>query len=217
MRRAWPLMFAVLATWGFALCLGAAACVNALGSDGTINGVEGGAILGGFEAQAAPTSCEEEGGASCLQASQCCGSQSGKVVCDFHGGTMGSCRATTALGTGSTWTELYADYFGGTGRASCAGNGNCHGSGKQAGAAYIGFVCPADDSKACYESLTTNTSLIMKGMPFTSSYLYTALRQSSGCTATPACMPLSPVEDYVFTKKDIDRIGAWVDAGMPNN
>ncbi len=46
-------------------------------------------------------------------------------------------------GTGTTFTDLYRDFFGPTGAAKCAGNGTCHGTPDQAGAsASGGYVCP---------------------------------------------------------------------------
>lgn len=45
---------------------------------------------------------------------------------------------------GHTWTDLYRDYFGPTGVASCQGNGSCHGDPSQSGALTLPhFVCPA--------------------------------------------------------------------------
>jgi hypothetical protein len=30
-------------------------------------------------------------------------------------------------------------------------------------------------------------------------------------------MPLEPTQIYMFSQTDLDRISAWIDAGMPNN
>ncbi len=62
----------------------------------------------------------------------------------FEGGAAAPTgEAGPGGGTGTTFTDLYRDFFGPTGAAKCAGNGMCHGAADQAGAvATGGYICP---------------------------------------------------------------------------
>jgi hypothetical protein len=206
---------------GLALVEGGLACVNVVESSGDISGLSGGDALAELSPQSPPPEgvvCTAAGmsGGDCTDGGPavCCGSATGTEVCLYaDGGTTGVCTAEPALGTGSTWTELYADYFGDHGRASCAGTPSgvgCHGSVTGLGASYSKFLCPSGDAGACYASMKANL------LPQYN--LMTNVLRSSGCTAQGlACnMPLAPY-DYAFTATDEARIAAWVDAGAPNN
>ncbi len=124
---------------------------------------------------------------------------------------------TTGLG-GTTWTDLYRDILGPSGKASCAGTpGNCHGDMSSAGYSLSNYVCPLGDSKACYSSLTSSSSngLLIPGKPFEATGLYLALRKEvdGGFSGT---MPKQP-SNVCFTPDDLQRIGMWYAAGSPDN
>ena len=66
--------------------------------------------------------CTDSGkpGDPCSTAGTCCGVNTGTEICYFNGAGAGACKKEPPLQPGHTWTELYADYFGGAGRASSA-------------------------------------------------------------------------------------------------
>jgi hypothetical protein len=115
-------------------------------------------------------------------------------------------------GTCDTWTCLYADYFGPSGVASCAGDGTCHGSTSQPGYTASMFLCPPGDQSGCYASITSLAAgLLTPGDPFDATRLYVNLRKSAG----GGTMPKSPA--YTFTTEDIQRLSSWVAAGAQDD
>jgi hypothetical protein len=225
MRRTTTLGIAILLPLLGAFVFGGLACIDAIEPDGKIVSLQGGSTLDtaqGLMAQEPPAGCTDAGkpGNPCAAAGTCCGSAQGIEICAFDGGTNGTCITPPALQTANTWTALYADYFGGTGRAACSGDGNCHGSASQPGAiASNGYVCPPDDSDGCYTTITSSTAgLIQSGLSFQDDALYQYLRKPASLAGTTLNnMPLEPTALYVFTPADLDRISAWIDAGAPNN
>jgi hypothetical protein len=225
MTRWMALAFATFVPLGLALALtlGGAACIDAIGSDGGVSGLQGGGALdgvGGLMMQSPPTPnpCTDAGepGNSCTGAGTCCGIIHGTAICAFNGNATGVCTTIPQLGTGHTWSELYADYFGGTGRATCAGNGSCHGTTSGAGFASSQYVCPPDDKDACYKSmLSASAGLITSGQTLENDFLYQAIRKEAAVGLNN--MPLEPVQIYTFTPTDLARISAWVAAGAPND
>jgi hypothetical protein len=127
--------------------------------------------------------------------------------------------ATDASGP-ATWTELYTNYFGNVGVASCAGNGTCHGAMTQLGYMTSNYLCPENDQQGCYESFTSpgtagGPNLLAAYPPFEKTYLYEVLRKSSGANiGTP--MPKAPYT-YTFNTTDLARIESWVAAGAKND
>jgi len=121
-----------------------------------------------------------------------------------------------SLDAGSTWTDLYRDYFGTSGVASCAGDGFCHGSTTQHGYLVSGFLCPPGQQTDCYDGITSpadsGAGLITPGRSFRDDYISQVLRQEDDAGGG---MPKSP--DYTFTHVDIERISAWIEAGAPKN
>jgi hypothetical protein len=120
--------------------------------------------------------------------------------------------------TGSTYTELYQDYFGPAGGANCSGSvGACHGEASGAGAIGSGgFVCGASQSD-CFAGMSSGTADLLSSSATAhpeNSGLEVALRKASG-TGTDN-MPLTPVS-CVFSDDDIARISAWIAAGAANN
>jgi hypothetical protein len=201
---------------GIVLVVAEAGCVDAVGADGEISGLSGGEpVDASFSAQpilrlAICTDAGKAGGDCSGNAGTCCDIASGLQICFYDGSPAGVCTAEPALGTGHTWTELYADYFGGHGRAACAGNGSCHGSGLSSGTG-SGYECPPDDAGACYNS--------MKSYPLLSGTTYdlSGFRNILRSVECPGCpMPFTP-QVYEFTEADIARISAWLAEGAPNN
>jgi hypothetical protein len=123
----------------------------------------------------------------------------------------GGCGGDDASG-GTAFSDLYRDFFGTTGAASCAGTpGGCHGDANSAGAGT--WVCGSSVS-SCYTGMTSAglVSPSTKGDP-TSTLLYSALRKQ--CGGGLNAMPQQPL--FVFTPDDMDRITSWIAAGTPNN
>ncbi|HEX7665374.1 MAG TPA: hypothetical protein VF407_12705 [Polyangiaceae bacterium] len=117
------------------------------------------------------------------------------------------------LGTGHTFDELYADYFGNPARASCAGNGACHGNASQRGAQISSFVCPADNKDDCYTSLVSAAAdLVKPGSSGKSALITQVLRRADGSKGD---MPQAP--PYGFTDTDLQRISDWIDDGAKND
>lgn len=115
------------------------------------------------------------------------------------------------LGTGHTFTELYQDFWGNVNRASCSGDGACHGAPNQPGSqASGGYVCPLGDPKTCYETMVAKLLTEEAKTNPEDSYLYSMLRKASG-----GSMPKRP--PYTFSETDLARIRAWMMAGYPND
>jgi hypothetical protein len=124
------------------------------------------------------------------------------------------------LGTGTNFSDLYNDYFSATGRASCAGNGQCHGGAGQAGAqASGGYVCT--DVDTCRTTMMQfilvdpSTRASTCGQPFSDSYMYSVIRKTSEKTGEDN-MPLSPFT-YSFSDTSLARINTWVTGGCLDN
>ena len=121
-------------------------------------------------------------------------------------------------GTGSTFTDLYRDFFGPTGKASCSGDGLCHGASTAAGAKGSGgFVC-GSDATACWTSMTSGRSALVTTADAadpTKSALYLTIRHRRTDGSLAGSMPKRPL--YVFSTASMQRIAAWVQAGAPND
>jgi hypothetical protein len=219
--------FATYVALAIAAALGGGGCIDSVDSDGVVDGLDGGQTLDaatGLSPQNPPPPaavCTGDGkpGDPCSVASTCCGVDQGAEICDFNGSAAGVCQAEPPLQGANTWSALYADYFGGKGRAACAGNGSCHGS--TDGAGYLGsggFLCPPDDATGCYKSLTSPPlALITPDQPLKGDYLYQVLRKAEVGGADPGTMPAEPVQVYAFSPNDLDRLAAWIAAGYPND
>ncbi len=113
------------------------------------------------------------------------------------------------LSPGHSWQALYADYFGNPARASCAGNGSCHGAASQPGSQSSNFVCPENDKDACYTSITSGAAqLVVAHDPANSALLSQVLRHADGSSGN---MPKSP--PYAFSDADLQRISDWITDG----
>ncbi len=122
----------------------------------------------------------------------------------------------TDAGSGDNWGALYRDYFGTTGKASCAGTaGACHGDATSLGAENSNFVCGTTVGD-CYTGITsTSVGIVTVGDTTDdpkNSGLYAVLRKTCGGGA----MPKEPAT-VTFTPGDMARIAGWIGAGSPNN
>ncbi len=124
----------------------------------------------------------------------------------------------TDAGSGATFTDLYRDFFGPTGQASCAGDGLCHGSPEKAGAkGSSGFVC-ATEKAACWTSMTTGASALVTAADATSpstSALVLSIRHRRPDGGVVGNMPKRPL--YVFSVASMQRITTWIAAGAKND
>jgi hypothetical protein len=152
-------------------------------------------------------------------------------------GATGSIQGGQSLSsdTGSTWTDLYADYFGPGGSGSCSGQSYCHDTAAATGAMTSGFVCgPTQES--CWEGMVFGIPADAGGgifPPLASSegaQLFSALHKttSSGqdldnmpCGAAPQGaeppLCLSTNAAYAFTPADLARITSWIQQGAQDN
>ena len=125
--------------------------------------------------------------------------------------------AARALGTGHTWVDMYADYFGPSSGGDCGKNpGNCHGEPTGKGAMGSNFLCPPTRD-ACYLGMTkgikpTGPSNVPAGRAPGDTILIQILRNADGSGGT---MPKSPA--CSFDKNDYQRISDWISAGAPND
>jgi hypothetical protein len=137
-------------------------------------------------------------------------------------------------GAGHRWQDLYACYFGPTGKASCTAQSVCHGAPDQAGAVFSTFVC-GSSSDACWQGMTSSI-VSAKATDATRTILYLSLRKQGVTTgAATNNMPCNPVTTttadggvttacslaaggtYVFTADDLARIVAWIQEGAQDN
>ena len=131
-----------------------------------------------------------------------------------------SCEIGADAGSGTTFTDLYRDFFGPTGAASCAGNGTCHGDANQSGARSSGgYVCGAskDDCRASMLAMGTGPLVDPSKDPTNPelSGLVQELRRRKTDGTVVGLMPKSPA--CVFEQPAIDRIQAWIKNGAPND
>jgi hypothetical protein len=139
---------------------------------------------------------------------------------------------------GSTWTDLYADYFGPCGKASCSGQSYCHTDTASTGYLVSGFVCGATQ-ESCFEGMTVAPPADAGGGTFTpiasggtdpgTTQLVLALHKSPtqpdfdnmpcGGTVPDAGLPPCPPAQATasFSADDLARISAWLQQGAPNN
>jgi hypothetical protein len=115
---------------------------------------------------------------------------------------------------GSTWTDLYRDYFGPTGLASCTALSNCHGASTQTGATNSGFVC-GNTKDECFLGITAPLSIVPEGGTATpeQTTLYIALRKAPPNRG--GAMPRNSA--FAFCPSDLMRIEGWIAAGAAND
>jgi hypothetical protein len=121
-----------------------------------------------------------------------------------------------AAGTGTTWPDLYRDYFGPAGRANCNGDGKCHGGATESGAKRSEFIC-GTDADSCYAGITNPPAgLLIPGdakqmADPTTAGLWLVLRKR--CIG--GNMPKRST--FAFATADLDRLKAWIAAGATKN
>ncbi len=130
----------------------------------------------------------------------------------------------------STWTYLYACYFGPTASAhasGCSAQPQCHGAMTGTGAGSSGFVCGATQAE-CYQGMRMSKeqflpTLVPSGATdFTATTLYQTLyKDGTDAGGANNNMPVTtfggPPVMPGFTAAELGCIGAWVSAGAPNN
>jgi hypothetical protein len=72
-----------------------------------------------------------------------------------QGGEALTSSGTSDGGGGTTWTSLYADFFGPGGKASCSSQTTCHGDPSQSGTQISGFLC-GTTKDSCWHGLTNS-------------------------------------------------------------
>ena len=118
--------------------------------------------------------------------------------------------------SGSTWTDLYACYFGPTGKASCGGQDQCHVASTTT-AARVYFVC-GPDKDACWQGLMQGVAKIKAdaGIDPTQGEFYQSLHVE-GTTPEPLSNNMPYNSSFGFTSDDLARIAAWLQQGAPDN
>ncbi len=119
-------------------------------------------------------------------------------------------------GSGHAYSDLYRDYFGPTGKASCTFNGTCHGNANDQGAASSNYVC-GPSAAECYQGMIAGGLFLAndKTTPPEDTLLYSTLRDCSHVGSTVK-MPQQPSTVY-FTAADLQRIHDWLAEGAPND
>jgi hypothetical protein len=161
-------------------------------------------------------------------------------------GATGSVSGGEALvsepdsGGGTTFTSLYADYFGPSAPTGCTAQTTCHGTASQNGAVISGFVCGSSKDE-CWMSMTQPSDadffppIVTPGFTDpTTTGLYKCLHQPSSSTDNSICshsafssacnMPCGDpptctvgASAYAFTSDDLARITTWMQQGAQNN
>jgi hypothetical protein len=120
------------------------------------------------------------------------------------------CADAGGRGDGSTFVDLYRDFFGPTGLASCSARSICHVPGGT-GAQTSGYEC-APDEPSCWASMTR--TIVPDGGSATpeQTTLYRVLRKAP---PTPGSGPMPRNSSFAFCPDDLARITTWITAGAP--
>jgi hypothetical protein len=144
------------------------------------------------------------------------GAAASLVACGSSGsgdtGTSAYCLDAGDRGDGSRFTDLYRDFFGPTGGASCSAQSICHVPGGT-GFMTSGYEC-FPDQNGCWASMTS--SIVPDGgtaMPETTT-LYRALRKAP---PTPGSGPMPRNSTFAFCPADLERITTWIQSGAQND
>lgn len=163
--------------------------------------------------------------------------------CDSASGTVSGGEALVSepdSGGGTTFTALYADFFGPSGKTSCTAQSTCHGDANQNGAQISGFVC-GTSKEACWQSMTqaSDTDLfppiVTPGVTDPkATVLYKCLHQPASSSDNSICSKSQTAIDcnmpcgdpptctvgaavYTFTADDLARITTWIQQGAQDN
>ena len=119
------------------------------------------------------------------------------------------CAEAGDRGDGSTFSDLYRDFFGPTGRASCSAQSICHVPGGTGAQTSGGYLC-VPDRASCWSSMTRT---IVPGGGSASpeqTTLYKALRKAP---PTPGSGPMPRNSSFAFCPDDLKRIADWISSG----
>lgn len=116
-----------------------------------------------------------------------------------------------AEGTSLTFTDLYTEYFSANGVGTCAGNGTCHASASEPGAAASGFICGNDKAECRATLLSSPLGMVVPGNA-DGSYLVSIIRHTNASGSVEGRMPKTPYT-YSFTTNGMNRIRGWIAAG----
>ncbi len=119
------------------------------------------------------------------------------------GPTDGACNAPDA----ATWTQLYTDYFGPTGKGQCGKASGCHLDSTGGGQIWI---C-GSTKESCYQGMKNNV------IPCNAagSRMPEILRKANDPFA-PGKMPADPAS-VTYDDQDIAKISGWINAGAKND
>jgi len=117
--------------------------------------------------------------------------------------------STEDAGSGTAFSDLYRDYFGPTGAASCAGNGQCHGDSSQAGSMASSYVC-GSTATGCYQGMISGGLINPsdKTTPPQDTLLWSTIRKCSG----GGTMPLDPPYTYTFDGASLEESNVNISA-----
>jgi hypothetical protein len=119
------------------------------------------------------------------------------------------CAEAGYRGDGSTFADLYRDFFGPEGGASCSARSICHvpnGTGMQASG---GYQC-APDEPTCWATMTS--TIVPEGGSATpeQTTLYLALRKAPPQSGSG---PMPRNSAFAFCPDDLARIRSWISSG----
>ncbi len=118
---------------------------------------------------------------------------------------------------GTTWTAIYTELFGPTGRpGSCTYRGNCHGPGEVGTKTASGLKC--FDQQGCRQSLFDTGVLEPKdsAAPENSRLFVGLLRIRKPDGSTVGFMPQIPA-DYVLPQTCVERVQTWIRNGAQDD
>jgi hypothetical protein len=119
------------------------------------------------------------------------------------------CAEAGSRGDGAAFSDLYRDFFGPSGQASCSARSICHVPGGTGAQTSGGYVC-APDEASCWASMTS--TIVPEGGSTTpdQTTLYRALRKAP---PTPGSGPMPRNSTFAFCPDDLARIRTWIAAG----
>jgi hypothetical protein len=119
------------------------------------------------------------------------------------------CADAGGRSEGSTFADLYRDFFGPTGLASCSARSICHVSGGTGAQTSGGYECVPDEP-SCWASMTS--TIVPEGGSATpeQTTLYLALRKAPPIHGSG---PMPRNSSFAFCPDDLARITTWIEAG----
>jgi hypothetical protein len=119
------------------------------------------------------------------------------------------CAEAGSRGDGAAFSDLYRDFFGPSGQASCSARSICHVPGGTGAQNSGGYECYPDEP-GCWASMT-GTIVPEGGSPTPEqTTLYRALRKAP---PTPGSGPMPRNSTFAFCPDDLARIRSWIAAG----